>query len=167
MDYNSDTDPSLNPTNRKYGLSLRVKKVKKSAYQGMGERLWDTKNEYTAIVLELLPSERQNGPFIHAWVPDVRPEYDEMGNIIKNHPPEVVLELEVSPYGSARCFVMRVDKDSPEYPYLLVASVGVEQDIDYLYKNGDMVRAVSFPSTEDYEGDRASDTSYSHEHYGE
>lgn len=154
-DYSPNTDPVLNPTNRKYFLELKIKKISKNAFQGMAGRLKGLKQGYIAILLQLVPSKRQNGQFLYAWQPDIAPEYDEMGNIVKNHPPEVILELQDKPYGVARCFVMRADNDSPDYPYLFLASVGAESDIKKYYSNGDVIRAISLPSTEDNVGDAA------------
>jgi len=157
MYYSSDTDPALNPTNLKYGLELRVKKIRKNAFQGIKGRLKGMKIGYTAILLELLPAKRQNEKFLYAWGAALPPEYDEMGNIIKNHPPEVIIELEEKPFGVARCFVMPKDHDSSEYPYLFLASVGMEKRILTFYKNGDFIKALALPSTEDNLGDAAID----------
>ena len=160
MKYSSDTDPTLNPTNQMYGLELRIKKIRKNAFQGMQGRLKGMKSGFTAIILEILPAKRQNERFLYAWEAALPPEYDDMGNIIKNHPPEVIIEFEERPFGVARCFMMSKDNDSPEYPYLFLGSVGMEKKITTYYKNGDLIKALALPSTDDGVGDAAIDPDY-------
>lgn len=157
--YNAELDPMKNPEQREYdNMSAKIVYHKTSAAQGMRQKIEGRTQEVIMILLSLDMSRSENVMFCNAWLPDVNPTIDPVtGYIIANNAPEVIIELKGPVYGPCRCYVMRQDERYKWGPYLLVASVGVEQDFLRLSTEGKVIRFKALPASADNQGDSIHD----------
>lgn len=167
--YNSDLDEKKNPEYAAVkDMSAKVKFYRGSTKVGFKDLENNTLREFTGVLLTLDMTREQNNVFCRYKLPDLPPVYDEeTGYIIKNNPPEYIIELKGPVYGPCRCYVFRQDDKHQWGPYLMVASVGVEEDIKRLCKEGDTLRFDCLSASKDYLGDEIHDPDFENTVVGE
>jgi hypothetical protein len=165
--YNPELDPSKNPEQREYdNMSGKLVWFKTSVFQGMRQAIEGQKQEIQMALLALDMSRYENVMFCNAWLPDFNPVIDPVtGYIVAHNSPEVIIELKGPVYGPCRCYVMRQDERYKWGPYLMVASVGVEQDLKRYAKEDQVLYFKALPASSDNIGDTIHDPEHDHELY--
>lgn len=136
----SEFDPRINPLERTYNLTAKVKVIRKTGKQGVK----DTGSEFKIVVL-VLEQNDETTRFYSAWLADTENENFEclatMGHPI---------------YGSMRLAVCRGNANYPE-PHLFVMSKGIEDVL--VHKEGERVSFEVERGTNDAMDYHASDDS--------
>lgn len=167
--YNSDLDPHKNPEQQEYdNMSGKIFFHKTSVHAGGRDMINDVKREVKMVIIALEMTNSQNVRFCNAWLPEQNPTIDPVtGYITANNSPEVIIELKGPVYGPCRCYVLRQDERHKWAPYLLVASVGVEEDIKRYSQEGAVISFKALPAHADNIGDAIHDPDHDHDVLGE
>ena len=133
-------DPAIDPREREYNLSGKIRVVKKYAKQGF----FSKREEAKAVCIELSQSD-ETTKFFAAWLPE-----DE------KHTSEVLAEMGHPIYGSCRMAVLRESSLYPKGPHLFIMHKWAEEIL--LKKDGDLIYFKTKRGLEDAQDKHESDS---------
>jgi len=127
----SQFHPHIDPTQREYNLTCRVKVIRSYGQQGIKSG----NTEYKAVVL--IPEDNdQTTRFYMAWLPEDN-----------DHKVECLAEFFRPIYGAGRLSVHRANWNYAEGPHLFVMSKGIEDIL--MLKDGERIMIKTLAGNED------------------